>query len=70
MGKGLEGQPCHGQISSLIFHWSRKIYAQSKAENLEVSVRGWQETDGTLKLVIQEEFNKGAIYKDVGKPQG
>lgn len=37
-----------------------------QADNLEVSVRAWQETDGTLKLVIREEFNKGAIYKDVG----
>lgn len=41
-----------------------------QAEKQEGSVSGWQETDATLKLVIREEFHKGAIYKDVGRPQG
>lgn len=40
MGKDLEGQPCRGQISSLIFHWSGKIYAQSKALSRLRSRRG------------------------------
>lgn len=54
MCRDSEGQLHHGQIPNLIFHVGQKnICAEQsdlQAENLEVSVRGWQETDGMLKL--------------------
>lgn len=70
MCKDLEGHTRHGQISSLVFHWSRKTYAQSEAVS-RLRTRRCQSEAGRKQMahtneVISGEFSKGAIYRGVG----